>query len=105
MNWPPSVAKAVGAVRDNIGAVAKSKDPNGGVKYAFQGWDAVVPTLREACKECGLFIGVSIVGTEMNYKPTSSGGTSLWPVRLRWPASVTTSPVLLTRTRRRGSQT
>lgn len=60
MNWPASVAKAVGKARDSVDAIQKKKAPDGGVKYAFQGWDDVVPAVRAACKEAGLIISYSV---------------------------------------------
>lgn len=60
VNWPASVAKAVGKARDSVDAIQKKKAPDGGVKYAFQGWDDVVPAVRAACKEAGLIISYSV---------------------------------------------
>lgn len=51
---PRTLAAKILQVSKIIGKIEKAKSPTGGVNFAYQGWDAVMPAVRNACMDVGI---------------------------------------------------
>lgn len=51
---PRTLAAKILKVSEEIGCVKKGKAPAGGVNFEYQGWEAVMPAVRNACLNNGL---------------------------------------------------
>lgn len=53
---PRSLAAKLLKASKIIGKIEKAKSPTGGVNFAYQGWDAIMPAVRNACIEVGIAV-------------------------------------------------
>lgn len=70
-----ALAKKIGLVSKTVGHIEKgSAGPGGQISYKFQKWDDVLPRLRDACIEHGLWV-IPSVHTIEKIETTNKNGT------------------------------
>lgn len=76
----------IARVSKQIGSIGKeSAEPGGQIRYKFQKWDSILPILRDACAEQGLWVIPSVASSAMS-ESTNKNGTVMsdWTVDLEF---------------------